>query len=74
MSDDKKKPYGVKDVAIDAILGRIEFVTPEVRAERLKICDGCPFLNKKLMKCEACGCFVKAKTKFKESSCPKGKW
>ncbi len=73
MTDDKK-PYGIGNIALDTLLGRVEYVSPEERERRLDICKGCPRLNEALMQCKECGCFVKAKTKYKESSCPIGKW
>lgn len=73
MSDDKK-PYGLANVALDTLLGRVEYASNEVREQRLAICHGCPLLNAKLMQCTDCGCFVKVKTKYKDASCPKAKW
>ena len=40
--------------------------------ERLKICQRCPSNINEC--CKECGCFIKAKTKVKELSCPYGKW
>ena len=42
--------------------------------ERLAICNECPFLNKNLMKCKKCGCFMKLKTTLHEAKCPLDKW
>ena len=41
---------------------------------RLAICNECPWLHKKLMKCRQCGCFMKLKTTLKQAECPIGKW
>jgi hypothetical protein len=41
---------------------------------RLSICNECPFLNKRLMQCTKCGCFMKLKSTLKQATCPKGKW
>lgn len=71
MSD---KKYGIKDIAVDLVKGKIEFSPPQDQKSRLDICNACPKLDKKIMQCTACGCFVKAKVKFKLSSCPLGKW
>ena len=42
--------------------------------ERLAICNQCPWLDKRLMKCRKCGCFMKLKTTLKKASCPLDKW
>ena len=42
--------------------------------ERLAICNTCPQLNKKLMQCRKCGCFMKLKTTLQQAKCPLGKW
>lgn len=43
---------------------------------RVRICQGCKskyWLGKKLF-CSICKCFVPAKARVKESTCPLGKW
>jgi hypothetical protein len=44
--------------------------------DRLIICKACPeYINRGLLsKCNACGCFLLAKTKLKTQKCPVGKW
>lgn len=42
--------------------------------ERLAICKECIFLDKRLMKCKRCGCFMKLKSTLHQASCPEGKW
>lgn len=46
----------------------------ELIEQRLDICNGCPELNKRFMKCRRCGCFMKLKTTLIQASCPLGKW
>jgi len=41
---------------------------------RLEICNSCEWLNKRLVKCKKCGCFMKLKSTLKAASCPIGKW
>lgn len=41
---------------------------------RLNICNSCEFINKRLMKCKKCGCFMKLKSTLNEAKCPVGKW
>ena len=49
-------------------------VDDSVREERMAICNSCEFLFEPTMQCKQCGCFVKAKTRFKHFSCPLEKW
>ncbi len=46
----------------------------ELVEERLAICNECPWLNKRLMKCRQCGCFMKLKSTLQQASCPLDKW
>ena len=41
---------------------------------RLKLCRSCPELIKLTSQCKKCGCFMAAKTKLKQATCPLGKW
>lgn len=41
---------------------------------RLEICNNCEWLNKRLVKCRKCGCFMKLKSTLKQAKCPIGKW
>lgn len=42
--------------------------------QRLDICRECKYLNKTLMKCTKCGCFMKLKSTLHQAKCPVGKW
>ena len=46
----------------------------ELIEARLDICKQCPWLDKRLMKCRQCGCFMKLKSTLKQASCPIGNW
>lgn len=46
----------------------------ELIEARLAICNQCQYLNKTLMKCNKCGCFMKLKSTLKQASCPLGRW
>lgn len=46
----------------------------DLMKSRLEICMGCEHLNKRLVKCNKCGCFMKLKTTLKSAKCPIGKW
>lgn len=58
----------------------LSMVTPEVRAERLAICEGCELYDGKICRHKKCGCPIGAKRKFFDklswasSSCPLEKW
>ena len=41
--------------------------------KRLSVCYKCPSFTK-AKTCKECGCFMVAKTKLKEATCPLGKW
>jgi len=74
---DNKIKSGVKSlftIAKNAATGVDQTVSPEIAQNRLNICLGCDRLNQTLQNCKECGCFVRAKTKFKQEKCPLGKW
>lgn len=41
---------------------------------RLNLCNQCEWLDKRLVKCRKCGCFMKLKSTLKQATCPIGKW
>lgn len=41
---------------------------------RLEICNSCEWLDKRLVKCRKCGCFMKLKSTLKQAQCPLEKW
>ena len=45
----------------------------ELGVARMKICLDCPQLTK-AKRCKECGCFMVAKTKLTDATCPLGKW
>jgi hypothetical protein len=48
--------------------------------QRLEICRGCELSvvcrhnDRQVCRCNACGCWLKHKTRLRGESCPKGKW
>ena len=40
---------------------------------RMSICHKCPSFTK-IKTCKECGCFMLAKTRLKDATCPLGKW
>lgn len=56
------------------LLDKENYVEENVAQERFSICKSCPELIKLTTQCKKCGCFMTAKTKLKQASCPLGKW
>jgi hypothetical protein len=50
------------------------FVIQPIAQARYDICKACEHFNSTLYTCKQCGCFMKIKVKFQNSSCPIGKW
>ena len=46
----------------------------QVVVARINICEECPRLFRPTQQCKECGCFVKAKARIKNASCPLSKW
>lgn len=57
-----------------AILETIFTARAAVSKKRIAICDDCEFYDKRIKKCEKCGCFMEYKTLMMSSSCPINKW
>lgn len=49
-------------------------VGEEVAKERLAMCTACEHFIRLTTQCKECGCFMSAKTKLPNASCPVGKW
>lgn len=58
----------------DLVNPNSERVSEENASARYEICKACPELIKLSKQCKKCGCFMYAKTKLKEASCPINKW
>jgi hypothetical protein len=58
----------------DMINPSIERVSETDQVLRMKICNGCDHLIKLTTQCKKCGCFMTAKTKLANATCPIGKW
>lgn len=57
-------------VKLDTVFTRAK----ELSEIRLEICNTCEHLEKNLMRCNKCGCFMNFKTLIPSSECPIGKW
>jgi len=49
-------------------------VEDAMQKERMSICSTCPQLIQITKQCKKCGCFMEAKTKLADASCPLHKW
>lgn len=58
----------------DMINPNVPRATDEEAENRFNICSKCPELIKATAQCKQCGCFMKAKVKLKEATCPLLKW
>jgi len=58
----------------DMINPNIDRVSSEVAEKRFSTCQSCPELIKLTSQCKKCGCFMAAKTKLLNATCPLGKW
>ena len=51
-----------------------KIVPIEEYSRRLNICRSCQYYNEPHSTCRRCGCFMKAKAKFKAARCPENIW
>lgn len=58
----------------DLLNPNVELASDEVESMRFSLCSDCPELIKITKQCKQCGCFMKAKVKLKDATCPLGKW
>ena len=67
MSKRKAKPWDLlnKDLLIQ---------DQAVVDQRMSLCEECPELLQITHQCRQCGCYMPAKTKLSNASCPMGKW
>jgi hypothetical protein len=49
-------------------------VEDAMQKERMSICATCPQLIQLTKQCKKCGCFMEAKTRLADASCPLHKW
>jgi len=60
---------------VSAVVNEKKIISDQLSAEkRLDICNRCPHLEKKMGRCDLCGCFVSLKVKLDFETCPAGKW
>lgn len=64
--------YTFTDAVKDVLKG--DFADKLSADDRYKICQACPLFDHTLFTCGSCGCFMPAKTKLLNATCPEGKW
>ncbi len=62
-----------KDVTPLDLLNPKAYGEKDEATHRFSICLECPQLTK-AKRCKECGCFMVAKTKLTDATCPLGKW
>lgn len=60
-------------IAENMAKGVDQYVSEEIKSQRLHKCSECPYLSK-TRQCGKCYCFVDLKTKYKQESCPIKEW
>jgi hypothetical protein len=58
----------------DLINPKQERVNDIISDARYEICTKCPHFLNVTKQCKKCGCFMAAKTKLKNATCPIGEW
>ncbi|MEM2159412.1 MAG: DUF6171 family protein [Candidatus Nitrosotenuis sp.] len=66
--------YSIIDVIKDELTGNAEYVSAQIKKERLYVCSSCSDFRKLSRQCGICGCFVDTKAKYEKSECPKNRW
>ena len=79
MSNTEKSPWQkYKEQLAQAnpvhLLSKENYTDEETANNRYSICLECPELINATKQCKKCGCFMVAKTKLKNATCPLGKW
>ncbi len=66
--------YTLRQIAKDAITGKLVLSEDELKTERMKICSVCEHFQPALRKCDICGCFMEIKSRILQAECPINKW
>lgn len=64
----------MKDIATGVFSGNGLLTDEHTYGNRMNICVQCPSFKSDTKRCSECGCFMEAKGRFKNVSCPLGKW
>lgn len=60
-------------IAKNKVKGIDQSVPEEVQKERISICEACPNFTK-TRRCGICGCWMDAKTRYRQEKCDDGRW
>lgn len=66
--------YSAVDALKDAVGGNLKIAEKDEATRRYELCNACPHFRTMTKTCAQCGCFMPAKTKLLQSSCPIGVW
>lgn len=66
--------YTIFDAIKDTVINTNDCWSTEASAKaRARMCDSCEHKTK-MRQCSLCGCFLPLKVKYKDATCPIGKW
>lgn len=66
--------YSIFDVIKDTVKGDIKKSDNDLITNRIAVCNICPELKPTFRICGICHCQIDAKSRYKQSTCPLGKW
>lgn len=66
--------YSIFDVIKDTVKGDVKKSDNDLITNRIAVCNICPELKPTFRICGKCGCQIDAKSRYKQSTCPLGKW
>lgn len=66
--------YNIVHVVRDFFTGKLKFVSKEVAQQRFDVCLQCDARDEALNICTICSCYLPAKTKLKDATCPMELW
>jgi|TARA_B100000035_G_C21024566_1_gene565601 hypothetical protein len=64
----------IADSYSDFSHGKPVFCDASIVQARMAYCNACEHYNNQTTQCGKCGCFMSAKARLKQGSCPIGKW
>lgn len=69
-----KPKYTIFHAIYDFCRSKLKYATASLTEERRQHCQACEMRNKTLNTCTICGCYIPAKTRLEEASCPMDVW
>ena len=71
---DDSMEYNIVNVISDTMTGKLKKADARIITERRDICKFCVVRNTTINVCTACGCFIPAKIRLQDSTCPMDLW